>query len=55
MEYNPLAPEVIENPYPYYCATRLLLPGLEPLQCWAVSRYADVDYALRNPAAKYSS
>jgi cytochrome P450 len=51
MEYNPVLPEVQANPYPYYSALRRDNPvvWLEPLQCWAVSRYDDVDYALRNP------
>ena len=51
MEYNPLSPEVQANPFPYYSALRQSNPvsWIEPLQCWAVSRYDDVDYALRNP------
>ncbi|MBI3795403.1 MAG: cytochrome P450 [Deltaproteobacteria bacterium] len=51
MDYNPLAPEVIENPYPYYAYLREQAPvyWIEPLQAWALSRYADVDFALRNP------
>ncbi|MCS6925444.1 MAG: cytochrome P450 [Candidatus Binatia bacterium] len=51
MDYNPLAPEVMANPYPYYAELRNKAPvaWLEPLQCWAVSRYVDVDFALRNP------
>jgi cytochrome P450 len=51
MEYNPVLPEVQANPYPYYTALRRdnPVPWLEPLQCWAVSRYDDVDYALRTP------
>lgn len=51
MDYNPVLPEVQANPYPYYAALRHDNPvaWLEPLQCWAVSRYDDVDYALRNP------
>jgi cytochrome P450 len=51
MEYNPVLPEVQANPYPYYTALRRDNPvaWLEPLQCWAVSRYGDVDYALRTP------
>ena len=51
MEYNPVLPEVQANPYPYYTALRRDNPvaWLEPLQCWAVSRYHDVDYALRSP------
>ena len=51
MDYNPLLPEVQAYPYPYYAALRRDKPvaWLEPLQCWAVSRFDDVDYALRNP------
>ena len=51
MDYNPVLPEVQANPYPYYTTLRLDNPvaWLEPLQCWAVSRYDDVDYALRTP------
>jgi len=51
MDYNPALPEVQANPYPYYAALRRDNPvaWLEPLRCWAVSRYDDVDYALRNP------
>jgi cytochrome P450 len=51
MEYNPLLPEVQLNPFPYYAALRRDAPvaWLEPLQCWTVSRYADVDFALLNP------
>lgn len=51
MEYNPLLPEVQLNPFPYYAALRRDTPvaWLEALQCWTVSRYADVDFALRNP------
>jgi cytochrome P450 len=51
MDYNPVLPEVQANPYPYYTALRSNNPvaWLETLQCWAISRYDDVDYALRNP------
>jgi len=57
MDYNPLAPEVIENPYPYYAELRNKAPvaWIEPLQAWAISRYADVDFALRNPQIFSSS
>ena len=57
MDYNPLAPEVIENPYPYYAHLREHAPvyWIEPLQGWALSRYADVDFALRNPQIFSSS
>jgi cytochrome P450 len=51
MDYNPVLPEVQANPYPYYAALRRdnRVAWLESLQCWTVSRYDDVDYALRNP------
>lgn len=51
MNYSPLLPEVRENPYPYYAYLREHAPvyWVESLQSWAVSRYADVDYILRNP------
>lgn len=51
MEFNPLAPEVTANPFPYYTELRNKAPviWLEPFQCWALSRYTDVNFALRNP------
>jgi cytochrome P450 len=51
MDYNPLSPEVIDNPYPYYAYLREHAPvyWIAPLHAWALSRYADVDFALRNP------
>jgi cytochrome P450 len=51
MDYNPLSLEVTENPYPYYAYLREQAPvyWIAPLQAWALSRYADVDFALRNP------
>jgi cytochrome P450 len=51
MEYNPLAPEVKENPYPYYASLRQSAPAyyVESLNCWMISRYADVNRALRTP------
>ena len=57
MEFNPLAPEVTANPFPYYAELRNKAPviWLEPFQCWAISRYADVDFALRNPQIFSSS
>jgi cytochrome P450 len=57
MDYNPLSPEVMENPYPYYAYLREYAPvyWIEPLQGWALSRYADVDFALRNPQLFSSS
>jgi cytochrome P450 len=51
MDNNLLSPEVQANPFPYYAQLRRHTPVLwnEPLQAWLVSRYRDVDYALRNP------
>jgi len=51
MNYNPLSPEVQNNPYPYYAELRNKAPvaWIEPMKAWAVSRYADVDFVLRNP------
>lgn len=51
MNYNPLSPAVQNNPYPYYTELRNKAPvaWIEPMQAWAVSRYADVDFILRNP------
>ena len=51
MEYNPLLPEVKENPYPYYTYLREHAPAyqIEGLGFWALSRYDDVDYVLKNP------
>lgn len=51
MEYNPFAPAGKENPYPYYTYLRrhALAYRVEPFGFWAISRYADVDYAVRNP------
>ena len=44
MEYNPLLSKVQENPYPYYTYLRQHAPvyWVESLECWALSRYADV-------------
>jgi cytochrome P450 len=57
MNYNPLSPEAIENPYPFYAYLREHAPvyWIDPLQVWALSRYADVDFALRNPQIFLSS
>lgn len=51
MNYNPLSAAVQDNPYPYYQELRDKTPiaWIEPMQAWAVSRYADVDFILRNP------
>ncbi|MBV8772186.1 MAG: cytochrome P450 [Deltaproteobacteria bacterium] len=51
MEYNPLSPEAQENPFPYYAYLRREHPvvWLDPLHAWVISRYQDVDFAIRNP------
>jgi cytochrome P450 len=51
MNYNPLSPEVQANPFPYYAQLRREAPVLwvEPLQAWMLSRYQDVEYAIKNP------
>ena len=51
MDYNPLAPECKENPYPYYAELRRDHPvyRIEPGGAYALSRYDDVVYALMHP------
>jgi cytochrome P450 len=50
VEFNPLAPEVKQNPYPYFKDLREHAPvyWVESLQSWAVSRYDDVAYVAKN-------
>ena len=50
-EYNPLAPEVRKNPYPYYSVLRQHAPvhWIEPFGFWVVSRYDDVLNVLKSP------
>lgn len=57
MQYNPLLPEVKENPYPYYTYLRQHAPvyQIEGLGFWAISRYDDVDFILKNPKLFSSS
>jgi len=57
MQYNPLLPDVQENPYPYYSYLRRHAPvyWMESLQAWAISRYTDVDSAIRDPYSFSSS
>jgi cytochrome P450 len=49
--YNPFAPDVKEDPYPYYAWLRAEQPVYfnDQLDFWAISRYADVVAAARNP------
>jgi cytochrome P450 len=51
LEYSPLRPEVIADPYPYYAALRRDAPVrfVEELSMWVVSRYADVVRVARDP------
>lgn len=51
MEYNPFTPEVKANPYPYYTHLRHYAPVFQVKDAgfWAVSRYDDVLYVLKNP------
>ncbi|MBI3799638.1 MAG: cytochrome P450 [Deltaproteobacteria bacterium] len=57
MNYNPLLPEVKANLYAHYAYLREHAPvyWVESLQAWAVSRYADVVYVLKNPQLFSSS
>jgi cytochrome P450 len=52
MEFNPFAPEVRENPYPFYAHLRRHSPVYQvpALGCWAISRYEDVVSILEDPA-----
>ncbi|QRO00846.1 cytochrome P450 [Archangium violaceum] len=54
---NLMAPEVLANPYPYYAELRRLSPvcQVEPHGMWAVSRYEDVLFVLKNSALFSSS
>lgn len=49
--YNLLSPEVKTNPYPTYAEMRREAPvcQVDPGGMWAVSRYVDVMYVLKNP------
>ncbi|HZP46521.1 MAG TPA: cytochrome P450 [Candidatus Binataceae bacterium] len=51
MTYDPLDPATQANPFPAYAALRREAPvaWLPAIQAWAISRYADVDWAIRNP------
>lgn len=57
MNYNPHLPEVRANLYAHYAYLRDQAPvyWVESLQAWAVSRYADVVYVLKNPQLFSSS
>ncbi|HVU52514.1 MAG TPA: cytochrome P450 [Polyangia bacterium] len=49
--YDPFAPDVKRDPYPFYAALRRDAPVLEVAArgWWAVARHADVGFALRRP------
>lgn len=51
MKYHPAAPAGKANPYPYYADLRAQTPAyhLEDRGWPAISRYADVDFILKNP------
>ncbi len=50
-EFNPFAPEVKDNPYPYYAWLRREHPVYhqERLGFWVLSRYDDIEAAARQP------
>ncbi|MFN8051163.1 MAG: cytochrome P450 [Acidimicrobiales bacterium] len=50
--YDPWAPEVLDDPYPYYEWLRANAPAYHVADhdIWVISRYADVVAALRDPA-----
>lgn len=52
MGYNPLSPEVKQNPYPSYAHLRQDHPvyRIEPMGAYAVSRYEDVAYVIKELA-----
>jgi cytochrome P450 len=51
VRYNVLSPELKANPYPAYSEMRRSAPicQVDPGGMWAVSRYDDVMYVLKNP------
>jgi cytochrome P450 len=51
LPYDPFAPEVQRDPYPYYAELRRTAPvqGIAGRGMWAVSRHADVSFALKRP------
>jgi cytochrome P450 len=57
VNYNPHLPEVKANLYAHYAYLREYAPvyWVESLQAWAVSRYDDVVYVLKNPQLFSSS
>lgn len=55
--YNPLAPEIRENPYPVYAEMRRTAPAhyVEALGLWAIPRYDDVLAVVRDHQSFSSS
>jgi cytochrome P450 len=55
--FDPFSPEVQRDPYPHYAALRRAAPVYEVpgRGMWAVSRHADVGFALRHPELFSSS
>ena len=50
LDFSPFAPEMLVDPYPLYGRLRQLGPVfLESHEMWVLSRYADVQQALRDP------
>lgn len=51
MDINFMSPAVLDNPFPYYARLRQEAPvyWIEPMQAWAISRYQEVFFVLRNP------
>lgn len=51
--YNPVSPETIEDPYPFYRRLHDEAPvyHVEDLDLWVLTRYDDVQTALRDPTA----
>ncbi|HVC44373.1 MAG TPA: cytochrome P450 [Candidatus Binataceae bacterium] len=50
MDFDPFAPDVRCNPYPYFAQLRNYSPvyWMESLQSWAITRYEDVAYVAKN-------
>ena len=50
LQFNPMDPEFLENPYPMYHRLRSEAPVYQsPLGFWVLTRYEDVVAALRDP------
>ena len=51
-DYEPFAPEMTENPHTFYARARHETPVFysQALAWWSVTRYADIETVVRNPA-----